>query len=113
MQAATAARPHLDRAAFDPQRLAVDERIRDLPVRRVDDAAEGRARNVHLLGRLLLIETVEIRKAHGLELVEQENHFFKVDDRNADRLEDWRRRSSGDVPATERSGQAQELLTLL
>ena len=58
-----------------------------IPVSRIDDAAEGRAGNVHLLGRLLLVEPVEVREPHGLELVEGHNDFLQLNLGNPGGLE--------------------------
>jgi hypothetical protein len=93
----------LHRATPDAQRLPVHERIRHLPVSRIDDPANGRAGDVHLLGRLLVAKSAEVHEPHGLELIEVHHHLFQLNHRDADRLEDWRGWSPSDPAGEERS----------
>jgi hypothetical protein len=56
-------------AAFDPNRLAVEEGVRDLLASRLEDAVEGRTRDAHLLCAFLLLEPFQILQADGFHLL--------------------------------------------
>ena len=79
------------------------QHIRQLPVRRLDDPAERRTGDTHLFGRLLLVESIEVRQPDGLEFVETHDDFFEIQQGDADRFENRRSGLSGDPAAAERS----------
>jgi LysM repeat protein len=85
----------------------VDERLRDLPVRRRDDAAEGGARDTHAPRRLLLVEPLEVGEPQGLELVESHRDALGLAAAPAGRSEDRCRWLTSDQAAAMGSGHYQ------
>jgi hypothetical protein len=64
-------------AAADLERAPFEERARDRPVGRLEDARERRARHPHPAGGLLLVEPFDVGEAESLEPVEGEGQPFE------------------------------------
>jgi hypothetical protein len=62
-----------DGTSFYPQHLAVDDAIRHLGIRRGNDVAECLTRDLHAGSGLLLVEALQMGKAHGLKLIQGEH----------------------------------------
>ena len=62
---------------FDPQRLAVHQRVSDLAVRALDDPAERLARNAHLSGGVFLVETFQVGETQPFILINTEDNLLK------------------------------------
>ena len=61
-------------ASLDVKYLSENEAFRYFLSGSVEDIAEGLSGNLHVFRRMLLIKSLQIRKANGLKLVEPENH---------------------------------------
>ena len=57
---------------LEGERLSFGDRGQEFPSPRLQQSLDGTSRNAHLIGGLLLLLTLEIAQAHGLELVEPE-----------------------------------------
>jgi hypothetical protein len=64
-----------NRTSFDPEDLAVDEDIGDLPSCGFDDPAERLPRDIHPDRRLFLVQPFEIGQADCLVFVEGQKHL--------------------------------------
>jgi hypothetical protein len=71
-----------------------------------EDAAESLPGNSHQTGGVDLGHALDIRQSQGLKLIERENAFSKVAQRNARRLEKHNTRQGGDAAGTMRAGHA-------
>jgi hypothetical protein len=85
--AAETAGRQFEMAAFYPDRLAVDNRLRQFFAGGIHDAYEGGARNVHAFGALSLYEVFAIFKPYSLDLLYGEINFFQFPQRNTGRFE--------------------------
>jgi hypothetical protein len=104
MKTAAATAADFDRPALNSEGFAVKKSIGGFPVGRVEDATEGRTRNGHPFGRLLLIQSFKISQSQGFELVQGHDDFFQIRERNSGRLKDRGGRPAGDATGTEGSG---------
>jgi SAM-dependent methyltransferase len=98
---AAAVRAEVHGTALDAERLAVDQCVGDLSVRRFDDAAESRARDPHASGGLLVVQALEISQAQRLELVEGHDDLLETAQGNPGGLEHRRARAAADVALAE------------
>jgi hypothetical protein len=54
---------HFHGSAFEAEGLAVNQSIRHFTAGLLDDPGEGRPRNLHLPGRLFLVEPIQVGQA--------------------------------------------------
>jgi len=67
---------HFNVAPMNCQGFAVDKKIGQFAMSRVDDVSEGLSRDIHFSGCLFLIETLEVRQSNGLDLVQGKDDFL-------------------------------------
>jgi hypothetical protein len=90
-------------AAFQTERLAVNESIRHFPPGFLDDPRESRPRNLHLFRRLLLIQPLQVGQTQRFDLIESQRYLFESARRNTRRLEEAGVRPESYMTQTTRS----------
>jgi hypothetical protein len=90
---------HFTDSSFNSERLAVEKRVGHTSARALHNAPEGRPRNSHALGRLLLREALEVRETQGLQLVKAQGDDLHRVEGNALGLEVRGQRATGDSAA--------------
>jgi len=74
-------------SSFDFQSLAVHKKLGHFAVGGFENAAKGLPRDPHSLRRGIVIETYRIGQLDGLKLVEREDNFLQLSERQSHRLE--------------------------
>lgn len=97
--------------AADSQRLALQDRLRDLLVRAGNDVAERLAGNPHPLRGLGLVEALDVGQAHRLDLIQSQFDLLKRTQRGFLRLEIARRHVARDAAALERSDHGSDIVS--
>lgn len=78
---------HRDFTSFDTKRFAVAQRVGHFSPGRLNDPSERGTGNPHLLGRPVVVQSLQVGQPDGLEFIKGQAYFIEFAQRDAPRLE--------------------------
>jgi len=88
---------------FDSHRQALDQRLRNLAPRTLDEPSKGRPRHIDLYRSFPVVQPLQIPQPEGFQLIPAQDHLSGVPERDSGRFEHPRRRVSANPSAFMRS----------
>jgi hypothetical protein len=94
---------HCYASPFDSHRQALDQRLRNLAPRALDEPSKGRPRNIDLCRSFPVVQPLQIPQPEGFQLIPAQDDFARVPERDSGRFKHPHRRVCANPSAFMRS----------